>query len=250
MSFFITVWLHSFENSLIILVSKVERMVIIMGFLNILSIACAIVIAFYIRYLLSKPKELQYKVIKIQLFFVFMYNLVIHIVVPTKIPIELSTISYFVVPIILYFNIKKLNIWAVYAAFISGFLYYISMILAGDAMYGNFPIYSYSTSLFNHGTLIVYSLIVAKDVVFKRKEIFIIHLGLILTMVYALLMRPIITHPGRIFIYMILDAELVTEYFMNIKNIMYPLYYILLGAFLYFSGYIVFFLNKIMLPKN
>ena len=129
----------------------------------------------------------------------------------------------------------------------SGFFYYVSMVLAGDTMYGDFPIYSYSTSLFNHGTLIIYSLIVAKDIKFKSKEIHIIHIGLLLTMIYALLMRPIITHPGRIFIYMILDAELVKAYFLNIKHIMYPVYYILFGLYLYFSGYVVFLLNKILL---
>jgi len=220
------------------------------GFLNILSIACVVIIVFYTRYLLSLPKETQYKIIKVQLFFVLMYNLVIHIVVPTKIPIELSTISYFVVPIILYFDIKKLHVWAVYAAFTSGFFYYISMVLAGDAMYGNFPIYSYSTSLFNHGTLIIYSIIVAKDVSFKHKEVHIIHIGLALTMIYALLMRPIITHPGRIFIYMIMDADLVKEYFMHIKIIAYSIYYILFGAYLYFSGYVVFLLNRILQERK
>lgn len=222
----------------------------IMGFLNILSVFCVLIFFIYTRYLLSKPKEIQYKVIKIQLFLVLMYNLVIHIIVPTKIPIELSTISYFVVPIILYFNIKKLNVWAVYAAFTSGFFYYVSMILAGDTMYGDFPIYSYSTSLFNHGTLIVYSLIVARDIRFRSKEIHIIHLGLLLTMIYALLMRPIITHPGRIFIYMILDAELVKTYFLSIKYVMYPIYYILFGLYLYFSGYVVFLLNRMLIPKE
>lgn len=222
----------------------------VIGFLNILSIFCVVIIYIYTRFLLSKSKEIQYKVIKIQLFFVLLYNVVIHIVVPTKIPIELSTISYFVVPIILYFNIERLHIWAVYAAFTSGFFYYVSMIIAGDAMYGNFPIYSYSTSLFNHGTLIVYSIIVAKDIRFKHKEIHIIHLGLILTMIYALLMRPIITHPGRIFIYMILDADLVRSNFLHIKNIMYPIYYLWLGLYIYFSGYVVFLLNKVLIPKE
>ncbi len=217
----------------------------IIGFLNILSSFCVLVIIGYTRFLLSKPKEVQYKVIKIQLFFVLLYNIVIHIIVPTKIPVELSTISYFIVPIILYFNIKKLYVWAVYASFISGFFYYISMILVGDAMYGDFPIYSYSTSLFNHGTLIVYSIIVSKHIAFKNKEIHIIHFGLILTIVYALLIRPIVTHPGRIFIYMILDATLVKVYFLEIKSIIYPVYYILLALFLYFSGYSVFLLNKI-----
>jgi hypothetical protein len=227
-----------------------ESVVSRIGFLNILSILCVLIIYIYTRFLLSKSKEVQYKVIKIQLFFVLLYNIVIHIVVPTKIPIELSTISYFVVPVILYFNIKKLHVWAVYAAFTSGFFYYVSMIIAGDAMYGNFPIYSYSTSLFNHGTLIVYSIIVARDITFRNKEIHIIHIGLILTMVYALLMRPIITHPGRIFIYMILDADLVKDYFFDIKYIMYPIYYIWLGLYIYFSGYVVFLLNKILIPKE
>ena len=225
-------------------------MVIVIGFLNILSMICIVLFYFYTRFLLKKPKVFQYKVIKIQLFLVLMYNLVIHIVVPTKIPIELSTISYFVVPVILYFNIRKLNVWAVYAAFVSGFFYYISMVLAGDAMYGNFPIYSYSTSLFNHGTLVVYSIIVAKDVTFKPKEIHIIHIGLLLTMGYALLMRPIITHPGRIFIYMIMDADLVKNYFLDMKMIAYPIYYILFGLFLYFSGYVVFLLNRILQDRE
>ncbi len=222
-----------------------------MGFLNLLSFICLLLIIVFTRYLLSKPREFQFKVIKVQLLLVLLYNIVIHIVVPTKLPIELSTISYFVVPIVLFLNIKKLNVWAVYASILSGALYYFSMIVAGQQMYGHFPVYSYSTSLFNHGTLLMYSMIMLSNVRFFKSERFIIWIGLAITIVYVLLMRPLVTHPGRIFIYEILDAELVNAYFSDFGVVAYSIYYILFVMFLYISSNLVhYFSGKLYIERT
>lgn len=217
-----------------------------MGFINLLSLFCLILIYFYTRYLLKKPQSLQFKVIKIQLLLVLLYNIVIHIVVPTKLPIELSTISYFLVPVILYFNIKRLNIWAVYASILSGALYYFSMIVAGQQLYGHFPVYSYLTSLFNHGTLLIYSVIMLKNVKFFKSERYIIWIGLLATIVYALLMRPLVTHPGRVFIFEVLDADLVNAYFSSYGVVAYSIYYILFALFLYSSSNMVHYFSKVL----
>lgn len=221
-----------------------------MDHINLISFLCLLVLIVYTRFLIKQPEHIKMKIIKIQIFFVLAYNVVIHLLVSTKTPVELSTISYFVVPVILYLGLKKLNVWAVYASLMSGFFYYFSMVLAGNSMYGTFPAYSVLTSLYNHGTLMIYAFVILSTQTFVKKDRLQIWVGLALTIVFVLLVRPVVTHPGRIFIYEILEANVVNMYIPDYLAIGFVVYYILFVLFLYTSSNIVHWASKWVHPNK
>ena len=221
-----------------------------MNHLNLISFICLIFFIVFIKVIMRKPVKVRDTFLKLQLLIVLLYNIGIIIIFPYKVPVEFSTLSYFLVPIIVLFNIKDLRIWAVYTALLSGGIYYVSMILYGTTLYGHFPVYSVITSLFNHGSLLAYALVSLGNNEFKISESRIIRYGLLLNAAWALAIRQIVLHPGRIFIYEILDGWLVTTFFPNMLYVSYPVYYICLVYILYSSPKLIFNLNKLLKPKT
>ena len=222
-----------------------------MSNLNLLSAICLILFVVYIYIMIHKSEKIRNTLLKIQLFIVFGYNIFVIIQFPYKIPVEFSTVSYFLVPLIVLFNIKSLRIWAVYSALLSGLGYYGSMILFGDILYGHFPAYSVFTSLFNHGSLLAYAFINLATMKFKRGESRVIWIGLTINAVWSSLIKPIVLHPGRIFIYEILDANLVRSFsFTNEYLVLFvPIYYVLFVYTLYKSPHMVLYINKILTKR-
>jgi len=209
-----------------------------MGHLNILSFFWLLLLFFYSRYVLKQNEVVRNRFLKIQLLLVLLYNIGFLFVFPWKIPIELSTTSYFVVPIIVLFSIKYLKAWGVYASILTGSIYFIGMLIMGNKLYSNFPPYSVYTSLYNHGALISYALITLKTAEFHKSERNIIWVGLGLSAAWALLLT------GRIFIYILLDGDLINIYFPNNLNLRFIIYYPLLIVVLIFSANVVHLLNQ------
>jgi len=222
-----------------------------MGYLNIISFFWLLLLFFYSRYVLKQNEVVRNRFLKIQLLFVLLYNIGFLFVFPWKIPIELSTTSYFVVPIIVLFSIKYLKAWGVYASILTGSIYFIGMLLMGNKLYSNFPPYSVYTSLYNHGALISYAIITLKTAEFHKSERNIIWVGLGLSAAWALLLRPLVTFTGRIFIYIVLEADLINTYFPNNLKLGFIIYYPLLIVVLVFSANVVHLLNrKLKKPFN
>lgn len=214
-----------------------------MGHYNVISLIWVILLFFYIKYVVKLEEDKRNLFIKIQVLLVLLYNIGQFIVFPWKYPIELSTTSYFVVPIIVLFNIRKLNIWAVWVSIFIGVAYFGGMILAGNYMYSHFPVYSVLTSIFNHGSLLSYGIIMLYMEEFKKEQRYIIWIGIILSAGWAYMLRPFVTHNIRIFIYDVLDATFV-QAFLNSSVIGYIVYYILLVIGLYYSANYVHALSK------
>jgi len=214
------------------------------GYLNIISFFWLIGLFFYSRYLLKQPSIVRTRFLKIQLSLVLGYNVFMWCLLPWKFPIELSTVSYFVVPIIVIFGIKKLQVWGIYASILTGGIYFLAMLIIGQKLYGNYPAYSVYTSIFNHGALISYAFMTLHTTVFEKSERYIIWLGIIFSASWALLLRPLVTFTGRIFILIVLDAELIQNYFSDHLTIGYIIYYILFVALLYLSSNMVHIFSK------
>ena len=51
-------------------------------------------------------------------------------------PVEFSTVAYFLVPAILLTSKRRLRSWAAYSGLMAGFFYYLAMIAAGGVIYG------------------------------------------------------------------------------------------------------------------
>jgi len=164
-------------------------------------------------------------------------------VFPYKVPVEFSTLSYFVVPFIALFNIKDLKIWAAFTALLSGGGYYISMIANGNGLYGNFPVYSIVTSLFNHGSLLAYAIITILTIKIEKKDKYILAGGVAFNCIWALMIRPFVLHPGRIFILEILDAYVVKTYFPNHQLIATPIYFAIVVGLVYLAMRVMYMMN-------
>lgn len=216
----------------------------LMDHLNELSIVLVIGMVFYVRFLLHTTPKTRTTLIHVQLFLTLLYNVGILFVIPGKVPVELSTVAYFVIPTIVFLNLTKIDNWAVYSAVMAGGIYYLAMVVFGTRIYGDYPPYSVYTSLFNHASVLTYAIVTLKLKPFPKQDRYIIWIGLALSIVWALLIRPVVTHTGIIFIYEILDASIVSLYFEHLVPFSTIGYYILLAVFLYTSSNLVHWLSK------
>ena len=219
---------------------------IMMNHLNMLSSLVLIFHFLLIHFLLKLSRKKQQIVLKIQLLIVLIYSIGYMIMIPGKIPVELSTVAYFIVPLTILFGIKKLKIWAVYSALLSGIIYYSAMMLFGTQIYSDYPPYTVYMAMYNHGALLTYSYITLSTTMFYKKERYIIWIGIILSILWALAIRPLVIVTKRIFIYDVLDAFWAYEYFPDLLVVAVPLFYILFAAFIYSSVNSMYVLNKVI----
>lgn len=215
-----------------------------MGYYNVISLLWIVLLFFYIKYVSKLDEETRNKFLKIQILLVLLYNIGQLIVFPWKFPIEFSTTSYFVVPIIVLFNIDKLKGWTVYASVFIGVIYFLGMIVAGNYMYSHFPVYSVLTSIFNHGSLLSYGIITLMTSSFDKSDRYIIWIGITLSAAWAYLLRPFVTFTGRVFIYEVLDGALIKSFLPNNLVFGYILYYLILIPSLVLSANFVHSLNR------
>lgn len=206
-----------------------------MAHLNLISIICLLLFIYYIKVMLTKTEKIRNTLLNIQLLIVLIYNVIIIIVFPFKVPVEFSTLSYFVVPFIALFNIKDLKLWSAFSALLAGGGYYFSMVVYGNGLYGNFPAYSIVTSLFNHGSLLAYALITILTVDINKNDKYILAGGVAFNCIWALILRPFVLHPGRVFILEILDANFVKTFFPNYLLVGIPIYFIVVVGLVYFT---------------
>ena len=96
-----------------------------------------------------------------------------------------------------------------------------------------------------------YAIITLKTAEFHKSERNILWVGLGLSAAWALLLRPLVTFTGRIFIYIVLEADLINTYFPNNLKLGFIIYYPLLIVVLVFSANVVHLLNrKLKKPFN
>lgn len=169
---------------------------------------------------------------------------------PGQIPVEYSTVSYFTVPIIILLKIKKIEIWAVYASIMAGFFYYLTMILAGEAIYGGHDSIIVYISWFNHGTLLLIGLVKLQTVQYKKQVAYVIVVGNILMLLWALFARPLVTITNRLFIYEIIDATYLDDLGVGNSILLKIAFYILLTLLLLRSRKLIFKLNELGLKRR
>lgn len=68
-------------------------------------------------------------------------------------PVEFSTVAYFLVPAILLTSKRRLRSWAAYSGLMAGFFYYLAMIAAGGVIYGAYAPLDIYISMFCHGSI-------------------------------------------------------------------------------------------------
>jgi len=174
-------------------------------------------------------------------------NIIKLVLVDGFIPVEFSTVSYYVVPIILLLRIKKLEIWAVYAGLMAGFFYYATMMIQGGVIYETYPPLNIHTSLLCHGSLLFLSIFKLKTSTFSIKERYKLVIGLVLMVGWAVYMRQFLIIEERLFIYELIDAKYIKAFTSNI--IVLFGYYVVLMYLVLRTTKLVFNLNKKMNPN-
>lgn len=153
-----------------------------------------------------------------------------------RIPVEFSTVAYFVVPVILLLRLEKCRVWAAYSGLMAGFFYYMTMIAVGGRIYGEYPPYDVYLSLFCHGTLYLTSLVSIGTREYREKEGYKLLLGVCLVVGHSLLVRPVAEGHGRIFLYELLDGaffrNLLPPYLWRIGA---PVYYVVMSGLVLLS---------------
>lgn len=167
-----------------------------------------------------------------------------------KIPVEFSTVSYFIVPVVQLAGWKGGKSWAAYAGLMAGFCYYSTMIAAGGPIYCSTSPGEIYISLFCHGTVYLYGFVTISTERCSRTDWYKLVLGTAGIVARALILRPVAAGHGRIFLYELLDAV----YLRQLLPAAYwpaavPVYYLVFSILLLCSMFLFFRCNSYRLRK-
>lgn len=206
---------------------------------------------FYVVSLLSKKEETtQKKVLLIVSLVLLLFNSIKFIIEPSEIPVEFSTITYFVAPLILISRIRFLEIWAVYSAIMAGVFYYLTVLTTGGNTYELYSHANIYTSLYCHGSLFFLGLLKLKTTKYNVKQSFVILIGNCSVLIWALYIRPQIVFSERIFIYELIDGSFVNQVVSHNLFIFKSIYYVVLVFVIYKSSKVLFTVNEFLYKKR
>ena len=147
------------------------------------------------------------------------------------IPIEYSTVAYFLVPVFMLVNRRRSRVWASIYGLTAGLLYYLTMILAANRLYADAPYYDVYISLFCHGTLYLNGVICLSRERITTRDVAKTMLCLLIVSIRALLLRKYAIDADELFIYDIMFGNVIRMVTPESTwFIMVPVYYIALNA--------------------
>jgi hypothetical protein len=161
-----------------------------------------------------------------------------------KIPIEFSTLAYFLFGIVILFKIKELYPVAAFASFISGIGYLLVFIFMGDQYVVIHGFYSTLIALSSHFILLLGSVLLKNIAIVKYKDIKYIIIYTLFYLVYVWAMNSIIDYSGSyLFINLLLSAEILENMLAttDIASYIYLLYYIIIVG-IYLVVILLFFI--------
>ncbi|WP_176239306.1 hypothetical protein [Mariniplasma anaerobium] len=219
-----------------------------MNIYNLLTVIILLVIAFFISRTSTKFKRkllpsiaMILLVYKIAEYSYYIINLEVD-----KIPIEFSTLAYFLFGVVVLFKIKELYPVAAFASFISGIGYLLVFIFMGDQYVVIHGFYSTLIALSSHFILLLGSVLLKNIAIAKTKDIKYIIIYTVFYLIYVGIMNIIIDYSqSYLFINLLLKAEILENMLSttDIANYIYWLYYIiivgiyLLVIFIFFKIY-------------
>lgn len=165
-------------------------------------------------------------------------------------PVEFSSVTCFVVPVILLVGFKKAQSWAAYSGIMAGFFYYMTMIIAGGKIYAAYQPYDVYISLVCHGTLYLCGLVGLRNQKYNPSDCYILLSGVGGIALNAYLLRPIADNGTRLFIYELMDGRYIRQVFPEVLwSYMTPVYYVLMIGLVFLSIKLFFKLNKMQYEK-
>lgn len=152
-----------------------------------------------------------------------------------KIPVEFSTITYFVFSLTILFNLKFLKPFATFSAFISGTGYLLSFIFLGQYYFEVLPTFNATMAFIDHGLLFMASILMMRNDFYRNATTRNLMWLSAFYMVYALLVNYIVPYSDQyIFIRMLLSGQLIHYVLpsLELNAYMYMLYFLLIiGGF-------------------
>lgn len=210
------------------------------------NIICCV--SFFLMFILSKILEKTKKsdlILRIVSVVLFVYKSIYYVVENIKgnisIPVEISTISYFLMFVILTFKIKKLFGVGAFFGIIAGIGYFAFYTLFGFMVANNFTLYDILTGCFSHGYLLISGLHLYKNNKFEKNDQLYIWITILAMLCWSLVFYDIEMR-GITFIYFIIKPEFLFVSPNMILNVLLIIIYygILITAF---CGVVKLFLN-------
>ena len=163
----------------------------------------------------------------------FRYCVMYHLIQgAVMLPVEFSTVAYFVAPSILLTSRKKLRSWAAYSGLMAGLFYYMALIIAGGAIYAANPPVDVHISMFCHGAVYFCGFVTICTEVCSAHDAPKLAIGVALVAVRAAVLRPFVAGSDRLLIYILLDAIAVRRILpQHTWTVALPAYYFALIAF-------------------
>ena len=147
-------------------------------------------------------------------------------------PVEFSTVAYFLVPAILLTSKRRLRSWAAYSGLMAGFFYYLAMIAAGGVIYGAYAPLDIYISMFCHGSIYFCGFVTIGTELCSAKDAPKLALGVALVAIRAAILRPFVVGSDRLLIYILLDAVAVKRILPESAwTVALPFYYLAVAAF-------------------
>lgn len=165
--------------------------------------------------LLFLPKPLTKKLMYVLSLYLLIYKSVEYTLYglnldPTKIPVEYSTITYFLLSITVIYQIKQLKPLAAFMGFISGFGYVIAFMFLGESYYAHNGLFITNMALINHSIVFIVGLLLMRDERFHLLDKKKILLFTTIYIIYILLVSRFVTFTqSYIFILMLLGGDLL-----------------------------------------
>lgn len=208
--------------------------------------AASFVLMLLLNVLLGKCKRAK-TVIRIFSGVIFVYKCAHYIVQNLRgnlsIPVEISSISYFLVPVIVAFKIKRLYGAGSFFGIAAGIGYFAFYTLLGFTVAGSFTLTEILTGCFSHGYLLLAGLHLFKNNDFSPSEGPRIWATLFAMLAWALVFYDLETR-GITFIYYIIKPQYLYIFDATALNVLLVfLYYCLLAAAFAFAVKCFFYCN-------
>ncbi len=167
-----------------------------------------------------------------------------------RVPVEYSAFAYFAVPLILLTGWKGARSWAAYSGLMAGFFYYLTMIAAGGALYGENPHWEIYLSLFCHGALFFCGFVTVSTLPCTGGVWQLVG-GTAYVALRAALLRPLAGDTGRLLIYILLDAVPVRYVLPEaLWCVAVPAFYLLAAIFVVLTARAFFALGRREMAKR
>lgn len=174
--------------------------------------------------------------------YVVIYPLFYHVI---KIPAEFSTLAYFIAPLILLSRWEKINCWAAYSSLMAGFFYYMTMIVAGETIYGASSRTDTAISLLCHGTLYFCGFVTITKKQYDPCDVWKLLVGIGYVIIRAKMLRPIVADGNGMLIYLLLDAVPIKRFLPEETwKAVVPIYYSAVILFLLVTALCFFHISE------